>query len=95
MTSERRVSRADSCPFCRILAEPDQSVVLRSDTVLAFLDHRPLSHGHVPAVPRRHMLAFSDLESDLPSTLFSTVRQISEAVERVKQAEGIFIAVNS
>lgn len=78
-----------------MVAEPDVSVVLLTDSVLAFLDHRPLFHGHVLVVPRMHTATLADLEPSLLSTLFETVRQVSEAVERAMKAEGTFIAINN
>ena len=45
---------ADPCPFCSIVAGTTAAeVVLRDDTVVAFLDRSPLFAGHVLVVPRR------------------------------------------
>lgn len=95
MTRPSNVPFDETCAFCQMAAEPDASVVLETETVLAFLDHRPLFHGHVLVIPRRHTPTFGDLEPGLLSSLFDTVHQVSEAVEQAMKAEGTFIAINN
>ena len=50
------------CLFCAIVAgETPAHVVLDTETVVAFLDHRPLFHGHTLVVPREHVVTLRDL----------------------------------
>jgi len=50
------------CVFCRIIAgELPASVVYQDEHVVAFLDHQPITPGHMLVVPRVHVACFVDL----------------------------------
>jgi histidine triad (HIT) family protein len=83
------------CIFCDIVAgKVPASVVYSDDTVLAFLDHRPLLPGHVLVVPRTHYETLGDLPPAEVGPLFLTVQRLAVAVEKAMQADGSFVAVN-
>ncbi len=53
------------CVFCAIVAgEQPAHVVLDDDRFLAFLDVRPLFHGHTLLVPRGHHETLADLPAE-------------------------------
>jgi histidine triad (HIT) family protein len=84
------------CLFCRIasgLVAAER--VLADDDVVAFLDHRPLFHGHCLVVPRLHHETLTDLPEPLVGRLFDRVRALTRAVERATDAEGSFVAINN
>src|SRR5262245_57429316 len=84
------------CAFCRIAAGlVPAALVLAADEVVAFLDHRPLCHGHCLVVPRRHLETLADLPEPLVEGLFGRVRALTRAVERATDAEGSFVAINN
>lgn len=84
------------CPFCAIAAgDVDVQLVLRDETVVAFLDHRPLFPGHVLVVPRRHMETLTDLPPAALAPFFARVQRITAAVERAMGAAGSFVAANN
>ena len=87
---------AESCAFCRIGsgAEPAE-VVLATDTVVAFLDRRPLIKGHVLLVPRAHVVTLTDLPDELVTPLFAAARGLARAVEDGLGAQGSFVAMNN
>ena len=85
-----------SCTFCRIVGgETEAAVVLEDARSLAFLDHRPLFHGHVLLVPRAHHETLWDLPPDLVEPLFANARRLARAVEEGLGAEGSFVAMNN
>lgn len=85
-----------SCLFCGIIKrELSASVVFEDDICLAFLDHRPLFHGHCLLVPKNHFETLSDLPTDLVSSLFANVQLLTRAVETALNAEGSFVAMNN
>ena len=48
--------------FCQIIAGTlDTEVVWRDQTMVAFLDHRPVFKGHVLVCPTRHVESLLDL----------------------------------
>jgi histidine triad (HIT) family protein len=85
-----------SCLFCRIVAgeEPAQ-IVLDDDVCLAFLDVRPLFHGHTLLVPREHHETLADLPPELIEPFFERVQRLSIAVRDSMGAQGSFVAMNN
>ena len=70
------------------------NVVYSDDSVLAFLDHRPLLPGHVLVVPRTHYETLGDLPPAEVGPLFVIVQRLALAVEQAMHADGSFVAVN-
>ena len=86
----------ESCLFCRIVSgEVPAVVVYEDENSLAFLDHRPLFHGHTLLVPRRHVETLGELQSSLVGPLFKTAQLLARAIESAVGAEGTFVAMNN
>jgi histidine triad (HIT) family protein len=86
---------SSKCVFCDIVAGSVPAyVVYSSDSVLAFLDHRPLLPGHVLVVPRTHYPVLADLPAEEVGPLFLAVQRLSSAVETATNADGSFVAIN-
>ena len=84
------------CAFCAIArGDADAAVVHADERSVAFLDIRPLFHGHVLLVPRAHHEALWDLPDDLHGELLRTARDLSVAVRDAMHATGIFNAMNN
>ncbi|WP_394825515.1 HIT family protein [Pendulispora albinea] len=73
-------------PAARVLDEPD---------VVAFLDKKPLFHGHVLVIPRAHVETLPELPPAGLSALFPVVQRVARAVEAALEAEGSFVAMNN
>ena len=87
---------AAACTFCSILAgDLPAHVVLDDDVALAFLDVRPVFHGHVLVVPRDHVELLTDLPTDLVGPLFGRVQRLAAAVPAALGAQGTFVANNN
>ncbi len=81
---------------CQIVAgELDAAVVLRTDEVVAFLDHRPVFKGHVLVAPVRHVDTLLELSTDLMTPLLTEVQRVAGAVVEALGAQGTFVAVNN
>jgi len=86
----------DSCLFCRIVTgEVPAVVVYEDDDAVAFLDHRPLFHGHTLLVPRKHVETLGELPVSLVGPFFKTAQLLSRVVEKALDAEGTFVAMNN
>lgn len=84
------------CLFCAIAAgEVPAAVVLRDEGTCAFLDARPVFHGHVLVVPRAHVPTLLELPDAAAGPFFSAVRRVAAAVERGLGADGTFVAMNN
>jgi histidine triad (HIT) family protein len=86
----------DNCLFCRIVSgEVPATVVYEDKNSLAFLDHRPLFHGHTLLVPREHVETLGDLPAQLVGPYFEAAQLLSRVVQIALDAEGSFVAMNN
>jgi histidine triad (HIT) family protein len=90
------VATDPDCLFCRIAAGDEAAeVVFSDDDTVAFLDHRPLFHGHTLLVPREHHVTLGDVPDDLVAALFLNARLLSRAVPAAMDKPGSFVALNN
>jgi histidine triad (HIT) family protein len=86
----------DNCLFCRIVSgEVAATIVYEDEQSIAFLDHRPLFHGHTLLVPRVHVETLADLPLSRVGPFFETAQLLSVAVQAGLDAEGTFVAINN
>ena len=84
------------CLFCRIVSgELPATVVYEDENSRAFLDHRPLFHGHTLLVPREHVETLGDLPVKLVGPYFEAAQLLTLAVQSALDAEGTFVAMNN
>ena len=84
------------CLFCRIVSgELPATIVYEDNNSVAFLDHRPLFHGHTLLVPREHVETLGELSSEMVGPYFEAAQLLSRAVEFAMEAEGTFVAMNN
>jgi histidine triad (HIT) family protein len=82
----------DSCIFCRIVQrQAPASIVYEDETVLAFIDIRPLSEGHTLVIPKDHYETIFDIPEELLAHLHIIVKRVALAVKKVANADGISI----
>jgi histidine triad (HIT) family protein len=85
-----------TCIFCDIAAgRVSAHVVIDQPAVVAFLDRRPLFHGHTLVVPRPHHELLADLPQGLVAPLFTVVQRLSAAMVDGLGADGSFVANNN
>lgn len=85
-----------ACVFCAIVrGESETFKVFEDELTVAFLDHRPLLHGHCLLVPKTHVETLPELPEGLVAPLFGTARLLARAVEEGLGADGSFVAINN
>ena len=85
-----------SCLFCEIAAgRVPAAVVFEDQHSIAFLDHRPLFHGHVLLIPRQHVETLPDVPAASIAPLFTNAQRLTHAVESAMSAQGTFVAINN
>ena len=68
----------DNCLFCRIVSgEVPATLVYVDKNAVAFLDHRPLFHGHTLLVPREHVETLVDLPQELIGSFFQAAQSLN------------------
>jgi histidine triad (HIT) family protein len=84
------------CIFCDIVrGDSPAEIVFDDEATLAFLDARPLFHGHTLLVPKTHHETLTDLPSEQIEPLFANTQLLARAVEKGMNAEGTFVAMNN
>jgi histidine triad (HIT) family protein len=74
---------ADDCAFCGIVAgRLPSSQVYADDDVVAFLDIRPVTTGHLLVVPRAHVAGLDGVDERTGAQLFAAARGLAGAVRR-------------
>lgn len=88
--------RDPDCVFCQIIAgETHAAIAFQDETAIAFLDTRPLFHGHLLLVPRLHHETLTDLPPEGVEPLFAAARLLAGVVEVAMDAKGTFVAMNN
>lgn len=86
----------EPCLFCAIATGSVPATVIFEDEVsLAFLDHRPVFHGHVLLVPRTHVATLDELPDALAGPMLRNTSLFSRAVQTALAADGSFVATNT
>ena len=72
-----------ACVFCDIVAGTAPARrVFEDETVVAFLDIRPISRGHVLVVPRAHAARLEELAPDDGAAMFRVGQRLARALAR-------------
>ncbi|HLI40982.1 MAG TPA: HIT family protein [Streptosporangiaceae bacterium] len=85
-----------TCVFCEIArGQRPAVVILQTERLVAFLDHRPLFRGHTLLAPKQHVRLLSDLPPGQVPGFFRTAQRLERAVEDGLGAQGSMILVNN
>ncbi len=86
---------SDDCIFCAILrGDSPATFTHEDDTVVAFMDIQPITHGHMLVVPREHAVLMHDVNETVAMRAFKVARQLAELARQTLGASGanIFVA---
>jgi histidine triad (HIT) family protein len=73
----------DECLLCDIIAgRLESSQVYADDRVVAFMDIRPVTPGHLLVVPRAHDAGLESLDEDLGAHVFRVAQRMARALRR-------------
>jgi histidine triad (HIT) family protein len=82
----------ESCIFCKIVRkQAPASIIYEDESVIAFLDIRPLNLGHTLVIPKKHYVDIFDISEDQLSQVHKVAKQVSTAVKKATNADGISI----
>jgi diadenosine tetraphosphate (Ap4A) HIT family hydrolase len=80
--------------FCEILrGDSPATFVHQDDTVVAFMDIQPITHGHMLVVPREHAVLMSDLNETVSMRTFRIARNLAGVVRQTLGAAGVNLFV--
>lgn len=82
------------CVFCDILAgESPASFTYEDDTVVAFMDVQPITHGHMLVVPREHGTLMSEVDERVAMRTFRVARKLADVARSTLGAAGVNLFV--
>jgi histidine triad (HIT) family protein len=67
------------------------SIIYEDETVIVFLDKRPLNEGHTLVIPKKHYVDIFDIPENQLSQVHKVAKQVSLAVKKATKADGISI----
>jgi histidine triad (HIT) family protein len=69
------------CVFCAIVAGSAQASIVYDDTdLLAFMDIRQVTPGHLLIIPKRHAPFLADLDEATGARMFSVAMRLAQAL---------------
>jgi len=84
------------CVFCQIARnEEPASFVYEDESVIAFLDARPISEGHTLVITRKHYENIFAVPEEELEHLFRIVKKVALVVSKSENADGISIIQNN
>jgi histidine triad (HIT) family protein len=82
------------CVFCEILkGNSPASYTYQDDTVVAFMDIQPITHGHMLVVPRAHAVLMADVDETVAMRTFRVARQLAAIARATLGAQGVNLFV--
>ena len=82
----------ESCIFCKIVhKQAPSSIVYEDETLIVFLDIRPLNIGHALVIPKAHYVDIFNIPEKELSQVHKVAKQVSFAIKKATNAAGISI----
>ena len=80
------------CIFCKIVhKQAPASIIYEDESVMVFLDIRPLNLGHTLVIPKAHYVDIFDTPVNQLSQVHTVAKQVSAAIKKATKADGISI----
>lgn len=82
------------CTFCQILKkEAPASFTYEDDSIVAFMDIQPITHGHMLVVPRQHSVLMAEVDDTVAMRSFRIARELAALARRTLGARGVNLFV--
>ncbi len=73
------------CIFCRIVRGTQASTkIFEDDNMIAFLDFKPITKGHILIIPKKHTELLTELEDNLAGGMIVLAKKIGKALRKSK-----------
>lgn len=85
---------SEDCIFCAIVkGEAPASLTHEDDSVIAFMDIQPITHGHMIVVPREHAVLMQDVNETAAMRAFRVARRLASLARHTLGASGANLLV--
>jgi histidine triad (HIT) family protein len=85
---------SEDCDLCRLVKEK-KDVIYEDDQIIAMLDPKPASAGHVIVMPKEHIPIIEQVPDPLVGRLFDKANKISSAAFEAFGSQGTNIIVQN
>lgn len=73
------------CIFCRIVRGTLPSTkIFEDDDMIAFMDFKPITKGHVLIIPKKHTELLTELDDKLAGEMLVLAKKVGKALKRSK-----------
>jgi len=82
----------DNCIFCKIVQKQAPScIVYEDDSVMTFLDIKPVNEGHALVISKAHYEGIFDIPCELLGKVHQVTQAVANAVKQAVRADGVSI----
>jgi histidine triad (HIT) family protein len=86
----------DDCLFCKIAKKGvPAELIYEDDSVVAFLDIRPVNKGHTLLIPKKHAHDLLDTDDETLGLMIAGVKRLAAAIMAATGAAGFNLGVNT
>jgi len=84
------------CIFCDIIGKNESAEILyENESIISFLDIRPVNYGHTLVIPKKHYENFLSVPSEVLGDLIQATQMLSAAILKSLAPDGFNIVVNN
>ena len=84
------------CIFCDIIGKNESAEILyENESIISFLDIRPVNYGHTLVIPKTHYENFLSVPPDVLGELIQATQMLSTAIIKSLVPDGFNIVVNN
>lgn len=84
----------DECIFCKIIkGDLPAEKIYEDDEVLAFLDIRPVNHGHMLVIPKKHYEKMELTPDEIVSDAFVATKKLMTVIKEAMSADFVALSV--
>lgn len=84
----------ENCIFCKIIkGDIPAEKVYEDKDFLAFLDIRPVSHGHILIIPKEHIVWMQDVPDETISRIFTLTKKIMKGIKDGLPCDYVLLSV--
>jgi histidine triad (HIT) family protein len=84
------------CIFCDIIGKNESAEILyENESIISFLDIRPVNYGHTLVIPKKHYENFLSVPPEVLGDLIQATQMLSAAILKSLAPDGFNIVVNN
>jgi len=85
---------SNSCIFCRIVSkEIPSNEVYEDKNFLVFLDVKPINHGHLLIIPKKHIVWMQEADNKTISEIFKLAKKMMLALKKSLKCDYVHLSV--